>query len=87
MKQLTATEQLIAKRALETLDTVAAGLPPRSLFDQVERLIGTRIDDLTRQQLTDYMCEREWIYSYTDKLTGVHCLAVRQSGILAAAAL
>lgn len=87
MKTLTATEQLIAKRALETLDTVDAGLPPRSLFDQVERLIGMRIDDLERQQLTDYMCERGWIYSYTDRLTGQRCLAVRQSGILAAAAL
>lgn len=87
MKTLTATEQLIAKRALETLDTVAAGLPQRSLYDQVERLIGMRIDDLERQQLTDYMCEREWIYSYTDRLTGQRCLAVRQSGILAAAAL
>ena len=87
MKTLTATEQLIAKRALETLDTVAAGLPPRSLFDQVERLIGTRIDDLTRKQLADYMCEREWTYTYTDRLTGNLCLAVRQAGILAAAAL
>lgn len=87
MKPLTATEQLICKRALETLDTVAAGLPPRSLFDQVERLIGTRIDDLTRQQLTGYMTEREWIYSYADRLTGNLCLAIRQSGILAAAAL
>lgn len=87
MKPLTATEQLIVKRALETLDTVAAGLPPRPLFDQVERLIGTRIDDLTREQLAAYMCEREWTYTYTDRLTGNRCLAVRQAGILAAAAL
>lgn len=87
MKQLTPLDQLIVKRVLETLDTVAAGLPPRALFDQVERMVGSRIDDLARSQLTDYMAEREWIYSYTDKLTGTRCLAVRQAGILAAAAL
>lgn len=87
MKALAPIEQLIVKRSLETLDTVAAGLPPKSLFDQVERLVGTRIDDLARQQLAAHMCEREWAYTYTDRLTGQLCLAVRQSGILAAAAL
>ena len=87
MKVLNAQEQLICKRALETLDTVAAGLPPKCLFDQVERQVGCRIDDLARKELADFMAGKEWIYSYTDKLTGNWCLAVRQSGILAAAAL
>lgn len=87
MKTLGPIDRLICKHALETLDAVAAGLPPRTLFDQVERLSGTRIDDLHRKELADYMAGKEWIYSYTDKLTGVLCLAVRQSGILAAAAL
>ena len=87
MKPLSPVDRLICKHALETLDTVAAGLPPRTLFDQVERIIGTSIDDAHRAEIAAYLRDREWAYSYTDRLTGAQCLAVRQSGILAAAAL
>ena len=80
-------DALLVKYALETLDTVAAGLPPRVLFDQVERLAATRIDELKRDTLEKLMRDREWAYDYTDRLTGNRCLAIRQAGVLAAAAL
>ena len=64
-----ARNNLAMKRALETLESVAAGLPQKPLFDQVERMVGQRLTVEDRKLLTAKMLEKEWISDRTDRIT------------------
>lgn len=80
---MNAKEQLQIKRALEVLDTVATGLPKGPLFDQVERMTGEKIPQGDRQLLISTMIGREWIYDFTNKLTGNVMLCITEAGRVA----
>lgn len=76
-------EQLTIKRALETVDTVGAGLSEGPLFDQVERMIGRHLTIGERQAAVKMMMDKGWIYDYRDKLTDEVKLAITPAGRLA----
>lgn len=82
-----AAEALAMKRALETLDTVNAGLSEGALFDFVERTLGRHLTVCERAGLKTRMLAKEWIYDYTDKLTDEVKYAITSSGRLAMVAL
>lgn len=64
-----ARNNLAMKRALETLESVAAGLPQKPLFDQVERMIGVRLTVEDRKLLLAKMMDKEWISDRIDRIT------------------
>lgn len=75
------------KRALETLETVGAGLAEGPLFDQVERMVGQHLTVGERKSYLARMTDREWIYDYRDRLTDEVKFAITEAGRLAMAAL
>ena len=80
-------EALAMKRALETLDTVNAGLSEGALFDFVERQLGEHLTVADRAELKKKLLEKEWIADYTDKLTDEVKYCITQQGRLAMVAL
>ena len=68
--KLNAAQQLAAKRALETLDKIGAGLPMETVFDEVERYIARPIAKSERDYLTSLMEQEGWIDKQTDTITG-----------------
>lgn len=84
---MNAVEQLVAKRALEILDTVNAGLPEGPLFDQVERMIGRHLTVGERVHVREMIVAKEWAYDYRDKLTDNVMYAITPAGRLAMVAL
>lgn len=80
-------ESLAMKRALETLDTVDAGLSEGALFDFVERSVGRRLTVADRAGLKAKMLEKEWIADYRDRLTDETKYCITQAGRLAMVAL
>ena len=79
--------RLLMKMALETLDTVNAGLSEGALFDFVERLAGEHLTVGDRAELKKKLLEKEWIMDYTDKLTDETKYCITQAGRLAMVAL
>lgn len=84
---MNAVEQLVAKRALEILDTVNAGLPEGPMFDQVERMIGRHLTVGERVKVRETIVSKEWAYDYRDKLTDNVMYAITPAGRLAMVAL
>lgn len=82
-----ARNSLAMKRALETLESVAAGLPQKPLFDQVERMIGYRLTVEDRKLLTAKMLEKEWVQDRTDRLTDQVVYDITDAGRTAMLAL
>lgn len=80
-------ESLAMKRALETLDTVNAGLSEGALFDFVERQVGEHLTVGDRAELKKKLLEKEWIMDYSDKLTDEVKFAITPAGRLAMIAL
>ena len=80
-------EALAMKRALETLDTVNAGLSEGALFDFVEHQLGEHLTVADRAELRKKLIEKEWVMDYTDKLTDETKYCITQSGRLAMVAL
>ena len=80
-------ESLAMKRALETLDTVNAGLSEGALFDFVERQLGEHLTVADRAELKKKLLEKEWIMDYVDKLTDETKYCITQQGRLAMVAL
>lgn len=80
-------EALAMKRALETLDTVNAGLSEGALFDFVERQLGEHLTVADRAELKKKLLEKEWIMDYTDKLTDETKYCITPQGRLAMMAL
>ena len=80
-------EQLAMKRALETLDTVNAGLSEGALFDFVERQLGEHLTVADRAELKKKLLEKEWIMDYTDKLVDEVKYTITPAGRLAMIAL
>ena len=80
-------EALAMKRALETLDTVNAGLSEGALFDFVERQLGEHLTVADRAELKKKLLEKEWIMDYTDKLTDEVKYCITHQGRLAMVAL
>ena len=78
---------LAMKRALETLDTVNAGLSEGALFDFVERQVGEHLTVADRAELKKKLLEKEWIMDYTDKLVDEVKYAITAQGRLAMIAL
>ncbi len=78
---------LAMKRALETLDTVNAGLSDGALFDFVERQVGEHLTVADRAELKKKLLEKEWIMDYTDKLVDEVKYCITQQGRLAMVAL
>ena len=79
--------QLLMKFALETLDTVNAGLSDGALLDFVERLVGEHLTVGDRSELKSRLLDKEWIMDYTDKLTDETKYCITQQGRLAMVAL
>ena len=79
--------QLLMKFALETLDTVNAGLSDGALLDFVERLVGEHLTVGDRSELKRRLLDKEWIMDYTDKLTDEVKYCITQQGRLAMVAL
>jgi len=75
------------KKALETLDTVSAGLSEGALFDQVERMVGVHLTVGERKSYLQRMVDKEWIYDYRDKLTDEVKFAISETGRTAMFAL
>lgn len=82
-----ARNNLAMKRALETLESVAAGLPQKPLFDQVERMVGARLTVEDRKLLTAKMLEKEWISDRTDRITDQIVYDITDAGRTAMLAL
>ena len=80
-------DALVMKRAMETLDTVNAGLSEGALFDFVERQVGSHLTVGDRAELKKKLLEKEWIMDYTDKLTDETKYCITQAGRLAMVAL
>lgn len=78
---------LAMKRALETLDTVNAGLSEGALFDFVERQVGEHLTVADRAELKKKLLEKEWIMDYTDKLVDELKYTITPAGRLAMIAL
>ena len=78
---------LAMKRALETLDTVNAGLSEGALFDFVERQVGGHLTVADRAELKKKLLEKEWIMDYTDKLVDEVKYTITPAGRLAMIAL
>ena len=78
---------LAMKRALETLDTVNAGLSEGALFDFVERQVGEHLTVADRAELKKKLLEKEWIMDYTDKLVDEVKYTITPAGRLAMIAL
>ena len=79
--------RLLMKMALETLDTVNAGLSDGALLDFVERLAGEHLTVGDRSDIKRKLLEKEWIMDYTDKLTDETKYCITQAGRLAMVAL
>ena len=84
---MNAVEQLTMKRALETLDSVNAGLSESALFDFVERTIGRHLTVGERMKARETAVAKEWIYDFRDKLTDEIKFAITPTGRLAMVAL
>lgn len=84
---LSTVEQVIAKRALETLETTRAGLNEKTLFDFVERSIGRRLTTVERKGVLAKLLEKEWIYDHRNSLTDEILYSISDSGTLAMVAL
>ena len=82
-----ARNNLAMKRALETLESVAAGLPKKPLFDQVERMVGQRLTVEDRKLLTAKMLEKEWISDRIDRITDQTVYDITDAGRTAMLAL
>ena len=82
-----ARNNLAMKRALETLESVAAGLPQKPLFDQVERMVGQRRTVEDRKLLTAKMVEKEWISDRIDRITDQTVYDITDAGRTAMLAL
>lgn len=82
-----ARNNLAMKRALETLESVAAGLPQKPLFDQVERMVGARLTVEDRKLLTAKMLAKEWISDRTDRITDQIVYDITDAGRTAMLAL
>lgn len=82
-----ARNNLAMKRALETLESVAAGLPQKPLFDQVERMVGQRLTVVDRKLLTAKMLEKEWISDRIDRITDQTVYDITDAGRTAMLAL
>ena len=82
-----ARNNLAMKRALETLESVAAGLPQKTLFDQVERMVGQRLTVEDRKLLTAKMLEKEWISDRIDRITDQTVYDITDAGRTAMLAL
>ena len=82
-----ARNNLAMKRALETLESVAAGLPQKPLFDQVERMVGQRLTGEDRKIITAKMLEKEWISDRIDRITDQTVYDITDAGRTAMLAL
>ena len=82
-----ARNNLAMKRALETLESVAAGLLQKPLFDQVERMIGQHLTVVDRKLLTAKMLEKEWISDRIDRITDQTVYDITDAGRTAMLAL
>ena len=82
-----ARNNLAMKRALETLESVAAGLPQKPLFDQVERMSGQHLTVEDRKLLTAKMLEKEWISDRIDRITDQTVYDITDAGRTAMLAL
>ena len=82
-----ARNNLAMKRSLETLESVAAGLPQKPLFDQVERMVGQRLTVEDRKLLTAKMLEKEWISDRIDRITDQTVYDITDAGRTAMLAL
>ena len=82
-----ARNNLAMKRALETLESVAAGLPQKPLFDQVERMVGKNLTVEDRKLLTAKMLEKEWISDRIDRITDQTVYDITDAGRTAMLAL
>ena len=82
-----ARNNLAMKRALETLESVAAGLPQKPLFDQVERMVGQRLTVEDSKLLTAKMLEKEWISDRIDRITDQTVYDITDAGRTAMLAL
>ena len=78
---------LSMKRALETLESVSAGLPEKPLFDQVERMVGQRLTVEDRKLLLAKMTAKEWIQDRRDRITDQIVYDITDSGRTAMLAL
>ena len=80
-------DTLAMKRALETLDTVQAGLSEGALFDFVERATGRRLTVADRATLRQRLLDKEWVSDYVDRLTDETKYVITAQGRLAMVAL
>lgn len=82
-----AREQLVVKRALETLDPLAGGLPADALFDQVERYLGETLTTLERARAQRTLLAKQWALTYRNPLTDRVYLQITPAGSMALIAL
>ena len=80
--KMTPQQQTSAKRVLDVLDRIGAGLPIGTAFDEADRHTGrpTSADD--RAYLTSLMEEEKWIDRRVDRFTGriIHYITAEGCG-------
>lgn len=80
-------ERLACKRALEALDTIAAGLPEKQLMDETERMTHRPLTTVERKRIIYILTQKEWVYTYKDSLTDTVLYAPTDAGKTAMLAL
>lgn len=68
--KMTPNQQLVAKRALETLNTIGAGLPIDVVFDETMNAVGRPISAEDRKYLAALMEQEGWIDKRVDDFSG-----------------
>lgn len=83
--KLNPAQQIAAKRTLEVLESITAGLPLTVAFDEAERAVGRPITQTDRDYLEALMEREGWIVHRVDRFTGriIHNITPSGSGTLA----
>ena len=66
--KMTPDQQLAVKKTLHVLNTIGAGLPSDTAFDEAERATGHTIDD--RKYLLALMEQEGWVDKHVDDFSG-----------------
>lgn len=80
--KMTPQQQTAAKRVLEVLDGIGAGLPIETAFDEAERRTARPIAAEDREYLAALMEQEKWIDRRVDRFTGriIHFITAEGCG-------
>lgn len=68
--KMTPDQQLAVKQTLKVLNSIGAGLPVNTAFDEAERATGRPIGEGDRKYLAALMEQEGWIDKHVDDFSG-----------------